>query len=482
MKCRLMLMLTVVLTMLTVPVCLSAQEDDKKKEDERKTHKVEAGYFEVIETVKAIVESRSMTEVVAEMDNWSSLEIAKVQNEGVQVNAGDEIVWFDTEDIDKKIKETEYSLRLSNLALQASGIEMDLTEKTFNMDVSMNERNMQHMEQDFKYFTDVARPNQEKSTRRNVQNSEHSLEYSQEEYNQLKRMYDEDELTEESEEIVLKRTQRDVENRQFFLEQAQIRAAKTLEVDIPREADRKKIDLERTRLDYEKSKISMPLERDKKRVAYEKAKLSFENDQQEFTELKKDRERMTLKAPVAGVLYFGRCVRGKWLGSAGPNRDLPVGKSVSPNKTVVTIVDPTQLMLRAELAENQLGSLTVGTEGVATPGAFPKTKLTARVSKIDYVPFQADKFNCLIDLSSVPEGLMPGMTCNLRFVVARNPQAITVPSSALFTDDGISHYVFVVDGEGHRQQTVETGLTNDDKTEITSGLSAGVEILTERPE
>ena len=34
--------------------------------------------------------------------------------------------------------------------------------------------------------------------------------------------------------------------------------------------------------------------------------------------------------------------------------------------------------------------------------------------------------------------------------------AVTVPKSAVFSDDDDSQHVFVVDGDGHRKQTVET--------------------------
>ena len=209
-------------------------------------------------------------------------------------------------------------LQLAELSLQASGLDLDLTQNTFDLDMELSERKQQHLEEDYKYFTDVDRPNRERSTRRNVLNSQHSLEYSQEEYSQLKRMYDEDELTEESEEIVLKRTQRDVENRQYYLEQARIRAARSLEIEMPREADKKKADLDRAKLEHEKAQIEMPLERDKKQIAFEKAKIAFENEKTDFEELQKDRKRMTIQSPVDGVLYFGRCVSRQMAGSRWP--------------------------------------------------------------------------------------------------------------------------------------------------------------------
>ena len=58
---------------------------------------------------------------------------------------------------------------------------------------------------------------------------------------------------------------------------------------------------------------------------------------------------------------------------------------------------------------------------------------------------------------------------------------MTVPKSAVFSDDDDSQHVFVVDGDGHRKQTVETGRTNGDNIEIREGLKAGAKILLKKP-
>jgi multidrug efflux pump subunit AcrA (membrane-fusion protein) len=468
--------------LIALPAVAAGQEPAASKKEERKTHTVKAGFFEVVEEVTATVESKNMREVPATVDSWTDLEIMKIVDEGTVVNAGDEIVWFETEDIDKKLKETRYALQIAELTLKSSQLDLDLAQNTFDLDVMLNERKQAHLEEDFRYFQEVDRPNRELSARRSVQNSQYSLEYAQEEYNQLKRMYDEDELTEESEEIVLKRTERDVENRQFFLEQARIRATRTLDTELPREAEQKQAELERARLEFEKSKIALPLERDKKQIAWEKAQVEFRNQQAAFEELQKDRERMTLKAPMAGVVYYGSCVRGKWKGLSGPTRELQTGSKAQPNKVLVTVVDPGQLMLRADLNEKQLTGIQAGKTGVATPPAFPKSQSSARVTRVNYIPVQEDKFDCQMELAEVPAAMMPGMTCQVRFVLAQKEDAITVPESAVFTNDGINHYVYVVEGDGQRQQSVQVGLQSDKQVEITAGLQAGVEILTERPQ
>ena len=479
MKFRLLLALALLFTLQTVAM---SQEKEDKKSDERKIHTVKPSFFEVIENVKATVESKKMTPVEANVEKWTDLEIMKIVGEGATVNAGQEIVWFKTDGIDRELKDTGFGMQIADLTLKSSGLDLEMAEKTFALDMALKQRGFENTKADYQYYTEVERPNRERSTRRGVQSSQHSLEYAQEEYNQLKRMYDEDELTEESEEIVLTRTQRDVENQQFYLEQRQMQAARTLETVLPREAEEKKTALERSRLQFEKSKVAMPMERDQKRIAFDKAKASFENESSDFKELQNDRSQMTLKAPASGVLYYGSCQRGKWVGPAGASRVLQPGKKAPPNKTLVTIVDPTQIMLRANLNEKQLASINEGAEGVVTPTAFPKSKTRARVSKVNYVPLQADTFDCQMNVTEIPTGVMPGMTCSVRFLLAQKENAITAPEAAVFTNDGINNYVYLVQGDGHKKHAVTVGLEADGNVEITAGLSAGDKILLERPE
>ena len=62
---------------------------------------------------------------------------------------------------------------------------------------------------------------------------EESLAYAAEELNQLKKMYEADDLTEETEEIILQRAQNQYDRAKFSLEAARIRNEDTLKIQIP---------------------------------------------------------------------------------------------------------------------------------------------------------------------------------------------------------------------------------------------------------
>ena len=84
-----------------------------------------------------------------------------------------------------------------------------------------------------------------------------------------------------------------------------------------------------------------------------------------------------------------------------------------------------------------------------------------------------------------PEGMIPGMGCTVRLVTAKKEAALTVPATAVFTDDGDDEARYVyrpAKGDGKpEKQTVKVGLTVGDKVEILDGLAAGDEILASKP-
>jgi hypothetical protein len=76
---------------------------------------------------------------------------------------------------------------------------------------------------------------------------------------------------------------------------------------------------------------------------------------------------------------------------------------------------------------------------------------------------------------------MPGMACALKFVPYSKKDAVAVPAAAVFEEDD-ERFVYVVGKQGKEtKRVVKTGRTSGTQTEILTGLSAGDEILLQRP-
>ena len=188
------------------------------------TIEVEKTSFKVEITVDGVLESSQLHPIAVATQVWTDLTIEKIVDEGTEVKAGDVIAWFNKEKIDKAIQDAEYASSLSQLSIKETELTHQQMEMTLEMDSQLAERSLRIAEEDHKYYLEVTREQQQKSVAQNLKSARYRLENSQDELDQLSKMYTEDELTEESEAIVLKRAERGVEQAQFWLQSAEIEA------------------------------------------------------------------------------------------------------------------------------------------------------------------------------------------------------------------------------------------------------------------
>ena len=125
---------------------------------------------------------------------------------------------------------------MSELSLALARAELKSLEKMAPLEMAAAQRAKQTAEEDLKRFLERQRPFERKSARFSLKSSEHNLEYRTEELKQLEKMYKADDLTEETEEIILKRARNDVDQAKFGLELAKSRATETLgRISLPRQ-------------------------------------------------------------------------------------------------------------------------------------------------------------------------------------------------------------------------------------------------------
>ena len=271
-----------------------SSSDAKAKEDKPKVTKL-SGVFE----------SLSASEIKADTEHLSGLEIKRVLPHGTKVTKGQNVVWFETEDIDKQIKSAEIDFRLSKLTLQEDNFGYQQFLKTQALDKAAAELSRKQAQQAFDNFVQVDRERQIKSAMQNLKSSQASLDNSMEELKQLEQMYKEDDLTEESEEIVLKRAKQSVEYAEFRLEGSKISTQRTLKQSIPRMELQQKATLERAQMAYQKSIHDLEVARQRRDLEMGRKKIKFAEEEKKLKELQAERKKVVLQAPGAGLVFHG---------------------------------------------------------------------------------------------------------------------------------------------------------------------------------
>jgi len=462
-------------------------KDAEKKDGAPPTHTLKKGLFRIEVAVDGVFEAESMTEIVLKLDEWAALKIEKVADHGARVREGEVILAFETEDIDRAIDDLRRENQLAELAFKGAELALKQAEETRSMDIAAAERTKRHAEEDLQHYLTVDRPLEEKEAQFSLKRTEQYLEYEMEELKQLEKMYKADDLTEETEEIVLKRQRNAVESAKFALEEARIRIDRTLKVTIPRAEQALRDSTRRAVLAWEKAREDLPRTLEKQKIEFEKAKIERTRAEEKLKKLVADRTKLVVKAPVAGIVYYGSCTRGAW-GEVGQlaSRLRPEGTALA-GATPMTIVKPRPIFVRASVPEKDIWAVRAGIRGAVTPAGYPDLDLGAIVRSVEAIPFASGSFGTHLTVEMPPEAepIVPGMSCKAKLIAYEKKDALTVPSSAVGTDeqDPRARYVFVAVKDGKpAKRAVEVGKTVDKKVEILKGLSEGDEVLTTLPD
>ncbi|MDP7106780.1 MAG: hypothetical protein QGH41_06855, partial [Roseibacillus sp.] len=153
---------------------------------------------------------------------WADFTIKELVGQGSPVKKGAPVVVLDTKAIDRQLADDTDTTSLRKMTLGVGELDLANLEKTTPWQLEAAGRAYERAKDDHEYFVEVARPLQEESTERSLQSAERYLESATEELNQLLKMYKEDDLTEETEEIILKRQRYAVESAEFRLKSVKL--------------------------------------------------------------------------------------------------------------------------------------------------------------------------------------------------------------------------------------------------------------------
>ncbi len=450
------------------------------------THKVAREPLVVKLSLDGVFEARRMHELALRPESWSSFKVVQAAEHGDHVAKGQVLVRFETDDIDRALADLKRDIELNTLTFTVAELELQTLERLAPMNLSAAALQLQHAQEDLQFYLETDAPFSRRTADAMLDQVRQALEYQREELAQLEKMYRADELTEETEQIVLRRAKNAVERAEFMLERAEVYHERTVEVELARREKSVKKSADRTIAQSELLQEVLPLRLEQARAELEKARIARQRSEERLAKLQADRELMTIQSPADGVVYYGRSVDGSWRRGASAT-NLQPGGSIPANDVFITIVEPRPLRVRTSVVERHLADLQRGLQGTATPTGFPQLKLPVRLERIAKVPDAGTKFDAVfrVRLGLEADPIMPGMTCKMEFTPYRQRGALVVPPKAVFTDEWNPQrkYVWLYrEGAKPRRRTVVLGRQVDDKAEVLEGLEAGDKILLKAPD
>ena len=263
-----------------------------------------------------------------------------------------------------------------------------------------------YVKQDFERFKEIELPFDKKAADMTLKSYRDSLAYATEELNQLKKMYEADDLTEETEEIILQRTQNQVNRAKFMLEGAINRNERFHQILVPREVVAVEDSFNRKKLSMSTLRKIMPLELKKKRLEMDKLNEEKTKLLRIKKELEFDMRQLKPVAPAAGILYWGTFKKGKWSGTTILEPKLRKSGIIKSHEEFLTILPHKRTQVRISLSEKYLHEVHVGMKGKVLRPAKPKDKLEACLTKIGEIPINPGIYDLTVEVA-IPEEKTP---------------------------------------------------------------------------
>ena len=409
---------------------------------------------------------------------WADFKIIQIAEHGAQVGKGDVLIRFDSEDIDKKLEDARRALETSTLSLAQAELDSKILQETAPNKLEALRRAAEVAKEENTYFTQTRRKATEESATQALKRSEQILSNQREELKQLSKMYEADDITEDTEEIILVRQQDAVASAEFALRMEILDHKRTLSVTLPREA-KTLADSERdTSINQKKGELDIPRAIELNKLSLESLKTANLRAKQDLAELEADRALFESKAPADGTFYHGPIENGRWTPGEIVKTLVPQGRP-PVNKAFATFVPTTaKLALVAFVDDATARSLKPELAGIASLPGREDVEIPVKLLKLATAPGADGTYRA--DLSvEWPKDLTPaaGATAQVRLISYQQAAAIVIPNKALnFESAGWTVEVKLADGKSERRP-VKRGRVSKEETEILAGLEAGQVII-----
>jgi RND family efflux transporter MFP subunit len=150
---------------------------------------------------------------------------------------------------------------------------------------------------------------------------------------------------------------------------------------------------------------------------------------------------------------------------------------ISASSPVAVIDGVDQMKITVSVSEALVPKLTVGDEVDVTISALD-TSFVGTIRAVEQsANVQTKLYNVTVSVPADVSGLLSGMFADVTFHTDTSVDAVVVPTEAILTSGDVQ-YVFVVEGDTARYVEVTTGLNGNGVTEVTSGLTAGQQLVT----
>ena len=350
------------------------------------------------------------------------LEFTEVVAHGSPVRAGDVLARFDLAAIDEQIVAAERDLRSTEIrhanAREQARIEGEVADerrKGADEGLANAERGLEQYE---KHDLVLKQKGQEL----NEAAMKDGLDDQKDELAQLEKMYTADELTDATEEIVLKRSRRQLARSEQSVALQLERRKVDDEYGEPQAAKARHDAVEDARRGKDRTARQLAMEQRAREDGLTRLDPELSAARERLEKLRRDREQLTVRAPCDGIALHGAA--DDYRPGRAPARH-EIGGGAGGRQTLFTVMKGSTCAVALDLPESLVFRVENGAAATVTPIADGAIKLVGR-THFDRFPdprsagAPENSYVASIELDATPAALVPGMRCKVTIAAKKS--------------------------------------------------------------
>ena len=242
---------------------------------------------------------------------------------------------------------------------------------------------------------------------------------------------------------------------------------------IPRiDAEKNQETLEEAQANLKALRTTFDLKRRAARAEIHGLEIQRDLARQTMLYARRNEERMTVHAPMDGVVVLNNHWRGGAMG------EVQEGDQIYSGFSFMQVVNPSAMEVRVKANQADLLDLQLGLRAQVRLDAYPEMVFPATLEELAPIgdPGQfSDKvrtFAAIFTIQGSDPKLMPDLSAAVDVELERQASVLVVPRESVITDNGQA-YVRAKNGLAFEKHPVKLGPKNDFQAVVESGLRAG---------
>jgi RND family efflux transporter MFP subunit len=130
-----------------------------------------------------------------------------------------------------------------------------------------------------------------------------------------------------------------------------------------------------------------------------------------------------------------------------------------------------------DVPENEVPRLRIADPAIVKPAGFNGKSFTGKVTRFSLrLDPETRNMRTEIDLPNPQERLYPGMYAEVSLEIDRRPDALTLPATAVGSDED-GNFVDTIADNRITRRAINLGLTDNGRVEVTAGLSKDTPVV-----